>query len=338
MTSSALALILLAAAAPPADLTTTIDLGARVGGTQQATVSVRNAGPGDAPGARLAIRLGEGASLVSAGASPGLCRGTTCDLGGLAAGAVATVVLVVRAPAGQPLSLGATATSEASDPTPADASATVVRPTLTGAERTVSRLRVSVLTRRTLIAGGRVRLAGRLRADAPVGGERVRVTVASRWWPGLWRSVSAWTDASGRFEASVAPVASGTVVLRFDGSSRLAPASAVAGDIGLRPRIAARLTGLGPGHGTFTAIRASGRFAPARAGEGARLAWQALRDGRWVRVGGARDAVRVHGGLLSGDLRLGALRAQNRYRLVYEPLGRAPLARGASAAMSAVAG
>jgi hypothetical protein len=337
MTSSALALLLLAAAAPPADLTTSIDLGARVGGTQQATVTVRNAGPGDAPGARLVIRLGEGASLVSAGASPGICRGPTCDLGGLAAGAVATVVLVVRAPAGEPLGLGAAAASEAGDPTPADATASVVRPALAGAVRTISNLRVSLLTRRTLVAGGRVRLAGRLRADAPVGGERVRVTIASRWWPGLWRSVSAWTDASGRFEASVAPVASGTLVLRFDGSARLAPASTAAGDVGLRPRIAAHLTGLGPGRGTFTAIRASGSFVPARAGEGARLAWQALRDGRWVRIGGARDAVRVHDGQLSGELRLGALRAQNRYRLVYEPLGRAPLARGASAAMSAVA-
>jgi hypothetical protein len=345
MTSSALALLLLAAAGPPADLTTTIDLGPRIGAAQQATVTVRNAGPGDAPGVQLALRVGEGSRLVSAAASPGACRGAACELGGLAAGAVSTIVLVVSAPAEQPLALGAAATSQTGDPTPADAAVSVERPAVPGVERPAvpgivmqaSRLRAAVTTPHTLLAGSRVRVAGRLLADAPLAGERVTVSVASRWWPGLVRTTSAATDASGRFEASVAPIASGEIVVRFEGSARLARSSTVAGDVALRPRVAARFTGLGPHRGTFATIRAAGRFTPALAGEGARLAWQALRGGRWMRIGSESDDVRVHRGRLLGELRLGALRAQNRYRLVYEPLGRAPLTRGTSAALTAVA-
>ena len=262
---------------------------------------------------------------------PASAAARACELGGLAVGAIATVVLVLHAPAGQPLTLGAAATSAAGDPTPADATVSVERPALAGPVRTASRLRASVTTQRTIVAGGRVRVRGRLLANGPVGGRQVRITVASRWWPGLVRSVSARTDAGGRFAASVAPVASGAVSVRFAGSAQLASSSATAGAVALRPRIQARFHGARTGGSAFVAVRATGRFAPARAGEGARLAWQARRGGRWVRIGGERDAVRVHHGRLSGVLRLGPLRAENRYRLVYEPLGRAPLARGTSA-------
>src|SRR5207237_364232 len=80
---------------------------------------VHNAGPDTATGVSLSDPLPAGVTFVSAQASQGSCGGTTtvtCDLGTLAAGAEATVALVVTPTGAGPLTNTATVTAGRADP------------------------------------------------------------------------------------------------------------------------------------------------------------------------------------------------------------------------------
>jgi uncharacterized repeat protein (TIGR01451 family) len=91
------------------------------------TLTVRNAGPSAAVGVRLTDTLEATTTFVSATATQGTCSGApalVCELGSLAAGAQATVVVRVTPRAAGPLTNAATVTSQTFDPSPANNSAT----------------------------------------------------------------------------------------------------------------------------------------------------------------------------------------------------------------------
>jgi uncharacterized repeat protein (TIGR01451 family) len=103
-----------------------------LGGTPlQYVLTITNRGPGVATGASVTDPLPAGMTAVSAVASVGACgAGTTitCTFGDLAPGAIATVVVATTAPAAlpapNPMLNTATVTSAATDPDPANNSAT----------------------------------------------------------------------------------------------------------------------------------------------------------------------------------------------------------------------
>ena len=67
--------------------------------TYQITSSVKNNGPALNPAVTLTMALSPGASIVSSTPSQGSCTGTSCDLGALAANAIATVSSTILVPA-----------------------------------------------------------------------------------------------------------------------------------------------------------------------------------------------------------------------------------------------
>jgi hypothetical protein len=328
----------LAFAAPgQADLRTTLSAprAAPPGSLAAITVTVLDAGPGDAPAVRLSLGLGAGARLVSAAATPGACDGTRCALGSLASGGLATVTLLVRAPRAGGLEVHATATSETSDPTPGDAAAQAVLRPASAPARLPAVLVALARGSRVAAGGAPIVVSGRLVAARTVGGQAVTATLTSGAWPGLGSRVVVRTRWDGRFSARLAATVSGVLAVRFGGSAALRPASLTLGDVRVRPRIDARFGGIGGTAPTFRAIRASGRFRP-HPPAGTVLRWQARSDGRWYAVGGDADLVHVRAdGSLAGVLRIGRLRRTNRYRLVYAADGQAPFLAAASPAATA---
>jgi uncharacterized repeat protein (TIGR01451 family) len=90
-------------------------------------IAVRNLGPGAATGVTMTDPLPSSLTLVSATASQGSCSGAstvTCNLGGLASSAAATITLVVRASAAATVSNTASVGGNESDPDPANNSST----------------------------------------------------------------------------------------------------------------------------------------------------------------------------------------------------------------------
>lgn len=111
---------------PPAGLSVSIVASpdpAPVGGAVSYVVSVRNRGPSGAAGVVLTTTLPEGAVFVRARATQGNCRATStvgCDLGTLAAGGTAIVVLEARPERVGTLVGRVSVTSSATDADPSD--------------------------------------------------------------------------------------------------------------------------------------------------------------------------------------------------------------------------
>jgi uncharacterized repeat protein (TIGR01451 family) len=85
------------------------------------TITVTNAGPHPAFGAKLVDKLPAGVTFVSANATKGTCTGTatvTCGIGWMPSGAVSTVTIVVTANSGGTISNTATVSHVNLDPDP----------------------------------------------------------------------------------------------------------------------------------------------------------------------------------------------------------------------------
>jgi uncharacterized repeat protein (TIGR01451 family) len=108
---------------PKADLqlTKTASAGtAQIGGQVMYTLTVKNNGPADATGVTVEDALPNGLTLVSANPSQGTCSGTTCQLGTLAAGGSAQVLVTAKVVSGVGTSTKNTAkvTGDQPDPDP----------------------------------------------------------------------------------------------------------------------------------------------------------------------------------------------------------------------------
>ena len=104
---------------------------AAVGGTLTYTLTVTNDGPDVSPNTVVTDTLPAGVALVSVQPSQGTCTGSatvTCTLGDLAAGASATVTIVVRPTAEGSVRNVATVTGERPDPDPGDNTSTTETP------------------------------------------------------------------------------------------------------------------------------------------------------------------------------------------------------------------
>ncbi len=91
------------------------------------TIEITNNGELAASGVTLTDTLPVGASLVSATTTQGSCAGTTtitCNLGGLGAGAAATVTIIIKPPASLNISNTASVSSTETDPNQTNNSAT----------------------------------------------------------------------------------------------------------------------------------------------------------------------------------------------------------------------
>jgi uncharacterized repeat protein (TIGR01451 family) len=93
------------------------------------TLALENLGPAVATGVRVTDSLPSGVQFVSATPSQGTCSGgpaLVCDLGTLASGAGATVVVVVRLETSAPVVNSASVRGNEPDPNPSNDSSTAV--------------------------------------------------------------------------------------------------------------------------------------------------------------------------------------------------------------------